>query len=55
MKVKDFPNWQKVVFNDRTILKADVKYMSWEQIQALDNMEVLIAEDKGKVLIIENR
>ena len=23
MQVKDFPNWKKVVFNDRAILKAD--------------------------------
>lgn len=55
MTVKDFPNWQKVIFNDRTILKADVKYMSWEQIRALDNMKVILAEDKGKTLIVENR
>lgn len=55
MKVKDFPNWKKVVFNDRAILKADVKYMSWEQIRALDNMEVILEEDNGKTLIVENR
>ena len=55
MKVKDFPNWKKMVFNDRTILKADVKYMSWEQIRALDNMEVILEEDNGKTLIVENR
>ena len=55
MTVKDFPNWQKVVFNDRTILKADTKYMSWEQIRALDNMEVILEEDNGKTLIVENR
>lgn len=55
MKVKDFPNWKKVVFNDRAILKADVKYMSWEQIRALDNMDVILEEDNGKTLIVENR
>ena len=55
MKVKDFPNWKKVVFNDRAILKADVKYMSWEQIRALDNMEVILEEDNGKTLVVENR
>lgn len=55
MKVKDFPNWKKVVFNDRAILKADVKYMNWEQIRALDNMEVILEEDNDKTLIVENR
>lgn len=30
MKVKDFPNWRKVVFNDRTLLKNDLRYMSWQ-------------------------
>ena len=55
MKVKDYPNWKKVVFNDRTVLKTDTKFMSWEQIRALDNMEVILAEDKGKTLICENR
>ena len=55
MTVKDFPNWQKVVFNDRAILKADTKYMSWQQIRALDNMEVILEEDNGKTLIVENR
>jgi hypothetical protein len=55
MKVKDFPNWKKVVFNDRAILKADTKFMSWEQIRALDNLEVIAEEDKGRTLICENR
>ena len=55
MKVKDFPNWKKVVFNDRAILKADTKFMSWEQIRALDNLEVIAEEDKGRTLICKNR
>lgn len=57
MKVKDFPNWCKVVFNDRVILKSDLRYMSWQQVRALDEMEVLLAEEEegGAVLIVENR
>ena len=55
MKVKDFPNWKKVVFNDRAILKADTKFMSWEQIRALDNLEVIKEENKGRTLICEDR
>lgn len=55
MKVKDFPNWCKVVFNDRALLKSDLRYMSWQQIRALDEMEVILAEDDGKTLVLENR
>ena len=55
MKVKDFPNWRKVVFNDRAILKIDLRYMSWQQVRALDEMEVILEEDGGKALIVENR
>lgn len=55
MKVKDFPDWRKVVFNDRAILKSDLRYMSWQQIRALDEMEVILAEDDGKTLVLENR
>lgn len=55
MKVKDFPNWRKVVFNDRTLLKNDLRYMSWQQIRALNEMEVILAEDNGKTLVLENR
>ena len=55
MTVKDFPNWQKVVLNDRAILKADTRYMSWEQIRALDNMEVILEENNGETLIVEKR
>lgn len=55
MKVKDFPNWRKVVFNDRAILKSDLRYMNWQQVRALDEMEVILAEDNGKTLVLENR
>ena len=54
MKVKDFPNWRKVVFNDRAILKSDLRYMSWQQVLALDETEVILEEDNGETLIIEN-
>lgn len=55
MKVKDFPNWRKVVFNDRALLKSDLRYMSWQQVRALDEMEVVLEEDDGETLIVENR
>lgn len=55
MKVKDFPNWRVVVFNDRVILKSDLRYMSWQQVRALDEMEVILEEENGERLIVENR
>ena len=57
MKVKDFPNWAKVVFRDRAILKSDLRFMSWQQVRALDEMEVILAEEEegGIILIVENR
>ena len=55
MQVKDFPNWRKVVFNDRAILKSDLRYMSRQQIQTLDEMKVILTEDNGKTLVLENR
>ncbi len=55
MKVKDFPEWRKVIFNDRAILKSDLRYMSWQQVRVLDEMEVVLEEDNGKTLIVENR
>lgn len=55
MKVKDFPNWQRLIFRDRAILKSDVRYMNWQQVRALDEMEVIITEDNEKTLILENR
>lgn len=55
MKVKDFSNWRKVVFNDRAILKSDLRFMSWQQVRALDEMEVILEEDDGETLIVKNR
>lgn len=55
MKVKDFPAWQKLIFNDRVILKSDLRFFNWEQIKSLDNMEVIATDDHEKTLIIENR
>lgn len=55
MKVKNFPNWRKVVFNDRVLLKSDLRFLSWQQIRALDEMEVILEEDNGETLIVENR
>ena len=44
-KVKDFLNWSKIIFPDRTILRIDLPRMSWEQIRALDNLEVRSHEE----------
>lgn len=55
MKVKDFPEWRKLIFNDRAILKSDLRFFNWEQIKSLDNMEVITTEDHERTLIIENR
>lgn len=54
MKVKNFSNWRKVVFNDRVLLKSDLRFLSWQQIRALDEMEVILEEDNGETLIVEN-
>lgn len=53
-KVKEYQNWQKIVFQDRVILKSDLKYMSWDQIKRLDHLEVALADENGQILIIEN-
>lgn len=53
-KVREYQNWQKIIFLDRAILRSDLKYMSWDQIRRLDNLEVALSEDNGKILIIEN-
>lgn len=55
MKVKDFPQWRKVVFNDRAILKSDAKYFSKEQWNRLEETKVILEEDNGRTLIVENR
>lgn len=52
MKVKDFKNWKRIRFEGRVILDSDIKYMSWEQIKALDNLEVQLTEDNDKTLIV---
>ena len=54
MKVKDFPNWKNVVLNDRVILKIDIEFMSWEQICALNNLEVITVKGKGRTLICKS-
>lgn len=53
-KVKEYQNWQRIIFHDRVILKSDLKYMSWDQIRRLDNLEVTLAEDDDRTLVIEN-
>ena len=54
MKVKDFPNWKNVVLNDRVILKVDIGFMSWEQIYALNNLDVIKVKGNGRTLICKN-
>jgi hypothetical protein len=46
MKLKEDKNWKKVIFNDRSILKGDVKLMSKEQAESLLNLEVKETEYK---------
>lgn len=55
MKAKDFPNWRRLIFRDRAILKSDLRFMSWQQVRAFDEMEVILEEDGGETLIVENR
>ena len=55
MKVKDFPNWKRLIFEDRAILKSDLRYMAKSQVKALENLPVLLVEDNGKTLVIEYR
>ena len=47
MKLKDFANWKAVHFEDRTILKVDLKYMSAWQREALQETEVKPMTTKG--------
>ena len=51
MKAKDYPNWKKVVFNDRTILKSDKFLFSGEQWEAFQNLE--IETKNGKTLFVK--
>lgn len=53
MKVKDFKSWDKLVFSDRTILKIDLQYMSSEQKNSLNELNVIRVANKGKVLYID--
>lgn len=55
MKVKDFPNWRVVSFNDRALLRSDAKYLSKEQWKRLEETEVIAVEENGEKLIVENR
>lgn len=45
--VNDFLNWSKIIFPDRTILRADLDRMSWEQIRKIGNLEVRSHEENG--------
>lgn len=51
-KVKDFMNWSKIIFLDRTILRTDLRYMSWQQIRAIDNLEVRSHEENEDGTVI---
>ena len=53
--VKEFKGWKKIIFEDRAILKADLKYMSWQQIQAIDNLQVIDTEDHETTLIVSRQ
>ena len=47
MKLKDCMNWKAVHFEDRTILKADLKYLSAWQQESLQETEVKPMSTKG--------
>lgn len=55
MQVWEFLHWDRLQFKDRMILKSDLRYMSIQQICALEKLEVLEVKDKGNTLIIERR
>ena len=40
MKVQDTKDWKAVHFQDRTILRKDLKYMSFDQAASLLDVEV---------------
>lgn len=54
-KVKEFKNWKRIIFEDRTILKSDLRFMSWNQIKALDDLEVTLDEDNGETLVVSKK
>lgn len=41
MKLRDNEKWVSVRLDDRTILRSDCKYMSADQVAALENLEVV--------------
>lgn len=48
MKVKELNNnWKSIHFCDRTIIKADLKYMSQAQKEHLDNIPIVPDIAKG--------
>ena len=48
MKVKELNNnWKAIHFCDRTIIKVDLKYMSAEQKEHLDNITIVPDIAKG--------
>lgn len=55
MKVKEFKNWNKLVFAGRVILKDDLKYMSFEQKNSIYELEVIRSENRERTLYIEER
>lgn len=55
MQVWEFLHWDRLQFKDRMILKSDLRYMSIQQICALEKLEVLEVKDKGNTLVIERR
>lgn len=50
--VANYPNWKKLALSDRTILREDLRYMSWGQIRYVDRLPVALAEDHDTTLII---
>lgn len=54
MKVKELNNkWKAIHFTGRTVLYADVKYMSNEQVKSLMEVEVVdMGDRKGHYMAI---
>ena len=55
MKLKDCKDWKAVIFDDRTILKQDLEYMSSEQINSLENIDVIKGTHKGCYIVSKNK
>lgn len=47
MKVKEIKDWKVIHFADRSILRSGLKYMSKDQIERLNNMNVVPDICKG--------